>query len=178
MLFGVGAVFPGDVVGGPGTVKFVCLGVSVGVHHPHQSGHPLGLLHHPQAPFGVAALFPIRDTGFIDFILQLPGQRTEPIHLQGERFDTQVLRVASAAVGTESEGDPNSGGRLPECALCGHPHKFLGGAVRCGARCGAVPGALRQTGTTRLGGGAVGTLTPAATAHTASARRRSSPDTG
>ena len=137
LLFGVGAVFPGDVVGGPGTVKFVCLGVSVGVHHPHQSGHPLGLLHHPQAPFGVAALFPIRDTGFIDFILQLPGQRTEPIHLQGERFDTQVLRVASAAVGTESEGDPNSGGRLPECALCGHPHKFLGGAVRCAVRCGA-----------------------------------------
>ena len=142
---------PGSAApGGGGPVAQVGdTGSSSGVHHPHQSGHPVGLLHHPQASFDVAALFPIRDTCFINLILQLPGQHNEPIHIQGERFDTQVLRRGRRGgghgVGGRSETnpngvggsgglgagggypDPNSGGRLPEWAPCGHPHKFLGG---------------------------------------------------
>jgi len=81
------------------------------------------------APGGDGPVTQVGDTGS-SFGVRHPHQSSGTA-----RFDTQVLRVASAAVGTESEGNPNSGGRLPECAPCGHPHKILGGAVRCGARC-------------------------------------------
>ena len=133
LLFGVGVVFPADVVWGPGTVECVRLSVSVWVclsvclvqasrsmvvmstgslwlssrrrsavvasSPPTNRGPPrLG---------GSGPVAQVGDTGS-SFGVRHPHQSSGTA-----RFDTQVLRVARAVVGTESEGDPNSGGRLP-----------------------------------------------------------------
>ena len=90
-------------------------------------------------------VFPVRDAGLIDLIPQLPGQDPESIRIQGGRFRTLV--AVSRAV------DPV----VTRTSSC---------AVRCPVCC-ASP-VLPRSGAERRA------ISPAATAHTASTRRRSS----
>jgi hypothetical protein len=137
---------------GPGTVECVCLGASVGVHYPPQSGHPVGLLHHPQAPFS-GVWRPLSPGS------AMPVHRFHPAAAGPAHWSRSTSRVsastqrpaAGAAVGTESEGDPNSGGRLPGMCTLWSPEAKVPG--RCGARCVAPD---RYYPTWR----AVGTLDP------------------